>query len=79
MDNVQNPHEKGVSPGSQKLCVEMEEVLFRELFLFFTMGVPPLRGGPGYNLILNLRLAGAGAYFSREGKVPKARLGNYVS
>ena len=41
--------------------------------------LPPLRGGSGLNLILDSRLAGAGAFFSRERKEAKARLGNYVS
>jgi len=41
--------------------------------------LPPLRGGSGINLISDSPLAGAGAFFSRERKEAKDRLGNYVS
>ncbi|MBD5154496.1 MAG: hypothetical protein HDT15_05305 [Oscillibacter sp.] len=43
--------------------------------------LPPLRGGPGLNLILDSPLPGrgTGANFSNDGKVTKDRLGNYVS
>jgi hypothetical protein len=47
-------------------------------FFVDTRFVPPLRGGGALFLFYFCRLAGGGAFFSRERKEAKDRLRNYV-
>jgi hypothetical protein len=67
--------------AARRRAIEFAALRAAPLFSCFFVeecSVPPLRGGGDSLLILDSRLAGAGAFFSRERKEAKDRLRNYV-